>query len=230
MDSDEVARLLSLVSHELRSPLGVVRGYLRLLEQQGSDLSEQHRHAVAAALNASSRLAELLAQVSALADFERKATKLDLTTVAVDDLLRAASDAVPLPDDRCIRLQLAAMPSVAVVADRALLQAALIGLMSAVVRAQPKDTAVVVSARTSRANGRDGVTVEIATPEPAARETTEGALDIGRGGLGLGLPIAAALVDAHHGHIRERRDGSRTAGMIVWLPVVGRPGGNRTKN
>lgn len=218
MDSDEVARLLSLVSHELRSPLGVVRGYLRLLEQQGAALADPHRQSVAAALRASHRLAELLAQVSALAALERKETTLDLTTVAVDDLLQAAIDAVPLPDDRVIQLQLVAPPSVDVVADRAMLQAALTGLMSSVVRAQPSDTTVSVSARTTQVDGVDGVTLEISTPESDPASVAEGALDISRGGLGLELPIAAALIDAHGGRIRERRDGSRTAGVVVWLP------------
>ena len=67
MQPEQSPRLLSLISHELRGPLGVIRGYLRLLEQTGPELSDSHRQAVTAALKASDRAAELLTQTSMLA-------------------------------------------------------------------------------------------------------------------------------------------------------------------
>jgi signal transduction histidine kinase len=45
-------------------------------------------------------------------------------------------------------------------------------------------------------------------------------LDTTRGGLGLDLPIAEAVVTSHGGHIAEIADGGRCVGVVVWLPVA----------
>src|SRR5688572_323275 len=58
--SDEMPRVLSLLSHELRGPLGVVRGYLRLIDQTATELSDRSRQSIAAALRASDRMADVL--------------------------------------------------------------------------------------------------------------------------------------------------------------------------
>ena len=76
MPPDQSPRILSLLSHELRGPLGVIRGYLRLLEQAGPELSDSHRQAVTAALKASDRAAELLDKASMLAQLQRQETPL----------------------------------------------------------------------------------------------------------------------------------------------------------
>src|SRR5690606_2842496 len=153
MDQD-VSRLLSLVSHEVRAPLGVVRGYLRLLEQRGADLQEAHRHAVAAALKACDRAADILGQVSTLAQLHRRDTPLSLRPTPLEPLLRSAIHNVSMPPDPIVTVHVEAIREIAVAADPDLLRGAVAGLTSAVVRAQTTDCRVFLQARAEEHDGR----------------------------------------------------------------------------
>jgi hypothetical protein len=48
----------------------------------------------------------------------------------------------------------------------------------------------------------------------------ETALDTMRGGLGLDLPIAEAIIASHDGRVTELLDGGRCVGVVVWVPVA----------
>jgi signal transduction histidine kinase len=209
--------LLSLLSHELRAPLGVMRGYLRLLDQQDAPFSAQQRQAIAAALRASDRAAELLAQASTLAQLGRGEAVFNFEEVAVEPLLAAAVDAVELPTDPAVGLQLAAIPSATVTADEALLRSAMVSLLGAAVRAQPRDTTLVVRARIEE--GSDGEEIIVSAAPTTAQALEEAELNLSRGGLGLDLPIARHLIAAHRGRVRELREAEQTMGVIVCLPT-----------
>lgn len=218
MASDNFAGLLSLLSHELRSPLGVIRGYLRLLDQQGASLSENQRNAISKALEASERAAELLGQASTLAQLQKNEITIELRPVAIGTLLEAAAADVRLPEDPAVRLEVVDSADVEVDADVALFRGALAALTSAVARAQATETTLRIAANRQVVDGREGVSIAIA-PVAHANSLIARDLDITRGGLGLDLPIAAALVAAHQGRVQELRDGDRYAGVVVWMPV-----------
>jgi signal transduction histidine kinase len=198
--------------------LGVIRGYLRLLDQQGEALSESHRAAIGKALTASERAAELLAQASTLAELQKNETTIELKPVALGSLLQTAAAGVRLPEDPRVTLEIVDSADVGVDADPALLGGALTALASAVARAQATETTLQILATREALHGQDGVSIAIA-PIGAANALRARELDIMRGGLGLDLPIAAALVAAHHGRVQELRDGDRYAGVVVWMPV-----------
>jgi signal transduction histidine kinase len=218
MNHEQLGRLLSLISHEVRAPLGVMRGYMRLLEQQGHGLSEAQRHAVTAALKASDRAADILAQVSALARLQREEVSSVLKPTPVEPLLRAAVHAVSMPPEPIVTVHVGNTPAVSIAADEDLLRIAIAGLTSAVVKAQAVDCRVFLLTRAEARDGRPGVTLTIATTDAESASAQEGPLDIMRGGLGLDLPIAAFIVAAHHGLVFERREEDRFAGITAWVP------------
>jgi len=220
MPSDALACLLALVSHELRSPLGVIRGYLRLLDQQGTNLTEQQLNAVAAALKAAERATTVLDQASTLAQLYRDDTVFDFKTTALERVLRRSAEAVALPSDPKVDLQLREIPPSEITADDALLGGALSSLISALVRAQAADATVEITAKAHSAANASGVAVDIRAQPPVTSETIRD-LDLSRGGLGLDLPLAVAITSAHHGYIREIWSNDRLAGMVVWLPLAG---------
>jgi signal transduction histidine kinase len=215
----ELGQMLSLLSHELRSPLGVVRGYLRLLNQHQGELSANHRQAVTAALAASDRCVELLAQASALAHMWRQETPIEQEPIVLADLLQPLAHSLRTTDDRPLPVVIESAIDVLLTGDRALLHTALSSLVSAVHRAQPEEVAIRITSRTASGGVRDGVAIHCAPDGESMDAATEGALDLRRGGLGLALPMAAAIVEAHGGFIAERRAGARTA-MLVWLPTT----------
>lgn len=221
MTTDDCSRLLSLLSHELRSPLGVVRGYLRLLEQTGTTLAEPQRQVVAAAIKATDRATELLGQVNAFVQFHRQEVAIDRQPITVNHLVATAIGPIQQPGDRIVHLQQGTLSQERVSVDAALLQPALTTLITAVVAAQPRDATVTVSARAERSEaGHNEVRLDATALPDVDGDAIEGPLNTSRGGLGLELPIAAVLIEAHGGRIRERHRGSRLVGMIVWLPLT----------
>lgn len=220
MSDEDVGRLLSLISHEVRAPVGVMRGYLRLIEQTATDLSDAHRQAITAGLRAAERAAGLLAQVSALGQLLRRETAAALTETALEPILHSAAAAVTLPSDPAITLQVGACPAVAIRADEALLRVAVTGLTTAVVRAQAHDCRIYLLAHEEMRDGRRGVTLTITTMEAVSAAHADAPLDLTRAGVGLDLPIAAFIITAHAGTVSERRDSARTVGVMVWLPLA----------
>jgi two-component system sensor histidine kinase ArlS len=219
MNHEQLGRLLSLISHEVRAPLGVIRGYMRLLEQQSHSLPESHRHAVSAALKASDRATDILGQVSSLARLQRNEMTPVLRPTPVEPLLRAAVHAVSMPPEPIVTVHVAEGPALSVAGDEDLLRIAIAGLTSAVVRAQAADCRVYLLARNEPRAGRPGVRLTIGTTETEKDGAqVEAAIDIMRGGLGLDLPIAAFIVAAHDGEVSERHEDDRFAGISVWLP------------
>lgn len=216
----DVGRLLSLISHEVRGPFGVMRGYLRLLDQQGADLPEAHRRAIAAALRAGDRAMGLLTQVSELARLQRGELVPTFTVTDLEPLLQEAVRAVVLPAAPVVTVHVGDTPAVAIMADAGLLRSAFTGLITAVVRAQPADARVFLLAHEDTRNEERGVAVTITSMEAVSADHLEQPLDVARGGLGLDLPIAAFIIEAHRGQLTERRAAQRFVAAVVWLPIV----------
>jgi signal transduction histidine kinase len=214
-----LSRLLSLISHEVRGPLGVVRGYLKLIEQQSASLSDLHRQAVTATLKATDRATDLLGQVSTLARLYRGEVTPVFSPVPLDRLVREAVDGLALPPEPRITVDVGATPPVSVRGDEALLRGALTSLVTAVARAQPADARIHLVTRVEEEGARD-LTLTITAMEPISTAHQDTSLDLSRGGLGIELPIAAFIIDAHNGRLRERRDNGRFAGVVVWLPTA----------
>ena len=216
MSSDELPRLLSLLSHELRGPLGVVRGYLKLLEQRGTELSEQHLRAITAALRATDRAAAVLDQASKLAQLNRDEMHIELTRVSLDLILDDAVRKVTLPENPVIKLRRGGPCGEYVLADAQFLSDVFTTLIGAIARAQPKAATISTVCTLEPFETRDGIVIELVTSPEG--ESTRRAFDISRGGLGLELPIAARVIAAHGGTIEDLRDGERPTGFRVWLP------------
>lgn len=217
--SEETPRVLSLLSHELRGPLGVVRGYLRLLDQSSRELSDDSRDAVAAALRASQRIADVLEEASLLAHLRLGDITIEPKRTALATVVHAAIQAAALPEESRVELDAAAMPAVTLEADEPRLRSALATFITTVARAQTSQVAVEIQASRARLGRRQAVRLRIAPRTLSGVEATEVDLNAGRGGLGLSLPIAACIVERHGGRVRELRHGEQPAGLAVTLPV-----------
>lgn len=213
MDPEAVSRLLSLTSHELRSPLGVIRGYLKWLEQQGPALPDQHRHVVGAMSRASDRLADLLAELSALADLQRRETPVAHEPVALGEFV-ADVVAAFVAQSRTTTLRAADIVDVTFPGDRALLQAAMISLTTAIGLAQPRESELVITSRLES----PGQLRLLVSPPHGMHDGHQVPLNVSRGGLGLRLAMAAEIVSAHGGQISEHHTDGRLYAMVVSLP------------
>lgn len=217
---DDAPRVLSLLSHELRGPLGVVRGYLRLLEQSATELSPRSRETVAAALRAGDRMADVLDEASLFAHLQIGSVKLELKKVPLATIVHAAIQAAVLPAGSQVDLDAAALPSVTLEADEVRLRTAIATFIAAVARAQSNIVVVEISATRTRFSGKHAVRLRIGPRTLSGVQATDVELNLTRGGFGLAIPIAAIVVEGHGGRVRELRHGDRSAGLLLTLPVI----------
>lgn len=212
MPDSVLPTLLSLTSHELRGPTGVLRGYLRLLEQDAS-LGERPRRLMTEMTRATDRLAALLDEVSELAHMKDGRIKLTLRSMSLRSVLNQAVQAVELPDNFETDLDVVAPADVRMRVDEARLRAVFKTLVVTFARAQSGTASIDL--RLSKARSWAQVVVQ---PRSLGRGTVvEQAVDFKRGGTGLQLPIADAVIQAHGGRLRERWVAGRWAGFVVKL-------------
>jgi two-component system sensor histidine kinase/response regulator len=223
------SELLSIVSHDLRTPLTSVIGYLELLddEETGPLNAEQQSH-LAAVRRGADRLLALVNDLLVIARADAGKLELDL---ADTDLVELARDAVhallPKAADSSIRLGLLAEEPVRARVDRARIAELLENLLSNALKFTPAGGSVDV--RVAAQNG--AVVLEVADTgigistddqrhlfKRFFRAST--ATDHAAPGTGLGLAIAKAIVDAHGGSIAVRSEVGEGTCFRIEIPKV----------
>jgi signal transduction histidine kinase len=194
-----------------------MRGYLRLLDQQSDGFTEPQRRAITAALKASDRAAAVLDQASHLAQLRRD-DQLKPSRTSVSALLDDLTALVTLPADPRVAMTVSVAADGDVLADPPHVRSAIAALVAAAARAQSAAVTLVIRTRAESLDRQPGITIDIRPRGDAGASERE--LDMMRGGMGLDLPIAATLVAAHGGRIRELRDGERPVGFLLWLPTA----------
>jgi signal transduction histidine kinase len=202
--------VLSTASHELRGPLGVARGYLRLLVL-GGQLEPKVLKAVEEASRAGDRMAELLDELSLYARWARGEAHLKPAPVRLAELLQNAVAAVPLPAAPPIDITISIPPDLQVQADETQLGYAFRQLIASLIRAQVEDAQILV-----RGTVEDGTTtVTVVVRRDDETEWDEEVPTLERSGLGLGVALADLLVRLHGATLLERRHGRTWAGYVI---------------
>jgi hypothetical protein len=228
----DLVELLHLLGHELRSPAGVLIGYLRML-QEGRFSSEADR------VRTYDKMRTALTRITGLGDAMSQLTswieKPDRAAVPVDarGVLDRSVAAARAAHDRPFEAEMFVAPGAARIAvkDGAALEAAIAAVILATAR-EAGETPVAVHAHVRRDRGpavevvvgpkaRLPVVAE-ATAEPDAGPSlsSEGSEEfaIGRGGMGLSLVVATVVLDAHAARAWNAA-GDRAIGGIR-LPVA----------
>lgn len=231
----EAARLkdefVSVVSHELRSPLTPIRGFVQLVARDlsrkgGNEDHVQRLNSAAAHVDRMTRLVDDLLDVSRL-----KAGLLDLRRSPVnlaDICFEVITDRQAGGVKQAIKLD--ELPSDVVGewdADR--LYQVIDNLVGNAIKYSPPDGIVRISMCEDRDNGSASVTIADEGPGISADEReqvfsaffrTKSAAASQVSGLGLGLYICSELVHAHGGEISVHESDSGGAAFRVTLPVV----------
>ena len=216
-------RLLSDVSHQLRTPLTVARGHLEVLRRTGG-LSDEDAAAETVDLVVD-ELDHMRALVERLLLLGR-AMEPDFLAPEPVDLRSFLGDlhaAMEVLGPR--RWVLAPVPDVVVRADPAKLRGALLNLAENALHATAAGDAVALVATVDVVSGRLQLAVEDAGPgipverrqEALARFARPGARD--EGGSGLGLAIVKAVAEAHGGDVRIESSRYGGARVVVELPA-----------
>jgi signal transduction histidine kinase len=219
------ADFVSLVSHELRSPMAAVIGAARTLQDRWRELSADQRSSFLALIgDETSRLATLIGDVLDTSRIEAGTFTYAFTDVDVSELVRDTVAMVRLAQDEVEVVAKTPNPIPSVRADRERLKQVLVNLVENAVKYSPPGAEVEVSAWSE--NGRACVTVSDHGPgipreqhglifEKFGRANVGG----GKPGTGLGLFIARSITEAHGGSLDVRSAPGQGAAFTLELPL-----------
>jgi signal transduction histidine kinase len=228
-DSHPLIRSLSLAVHEFRTPVTVLAGYLRmLLREQAGPLTDKQRKMLEEADRSCSRLGALVNEMSDLGRLESRDLTIARQDVDLNALVPALAADVHEGEDRGVRLEVRnAEGPLIVLGDRTRLSLALKALMHAAVRERGEPGTIVVECFERAADGGWAV---VAIGESSRLEWLREAgdhapYDEWQSGLGLSLPVARRIIEAHGGALwSDPRTHSRAAAALR-LPLRAREAG-----
>lgn len=222
--SESYPELLSLAVHELRSPAGVVSGYLRMLQRETDPaLTERQRKMVDEAEKSCARFVALVSELSEISKLD--AGLVTLTNEPLDLLVLVHEVAKDLPktSEPKIRLETRGEKAGASMSgDPARLRGAFAAIFKAVLREQPAGYTVVVDCRVERTRGAHSVTVVVAEEGSVqeAYDASPAPFDAKRGGVGLALPIARRVIEGHGGRLWSPLNSQERGAALVSLPLT----------
>ena len=233
---------LRMITHDLRSPLSALHGYLHLLEtEMYGPLTEAQHSAVRRLQTVSHHLAALVADVVEAGQLASGTLVLECRPVEVAAI---AADAVAMVEldakDRGVRIVVDAPPELRAEAEPDRLRQILVHLLENAVRYAPEGSAVTIGARAGPGSvaridaewddGRGCVVLRVLDQGPGIPETEREAIfepyhragqaPRAGGGLGLGLAIARALVSLMGGALAVDPSHEDGAAFELCLPAV----------
>jgi two-component system phosphate regulon sensor histidine kinase PhoR len=218
------------VSHELRSPLTTIEGYLELLGDDDADPVTPRQRAMLATIGrGASRLHHLVDDVFTLAKLESSAYSLEMRPVHVADVVTSAVEAVR-PSAAAGKLTLAYPepgPDLVVPGDSGQLERLLINLLSNAVKFTPERGKIGVTAEAD--DGSAVICVSDTGIGIPARDQKELFTRFYRAsnatarqipGTGLGLTIVATIVTRHGGDLSLESAEDEGTTVTVRLPLL----------
>jgi signal transduction histidine kinase len=221
-------RMLALISHDLRSPLTSVRGYVELLldEETGPLNDDQVRFLNVVKRNAD-RLDGQIGDLLLVAGVAEGTLKLNRSTVDLPQLVMEAEEtAGPHATEKRVALEAACRPLRPIHADGPRLAQVLDNLLSNAIKYTPEGGRVDVRAwyeddwvSLSVADTGIGMTQDELESifDPFFR--TDDARERGIKGTGLGLVIVKAVVEAHGGGVRVHSEPGGGSRFTITLPA-----------
>jgi signal transduction histidine kinase len=224
-------QFVSSVSHELRSPLTSIVGYLELLlDGEVGELDEEQRRFLEVVDRNCNRLTTLVDDILFIARVDAGRLSLDLQPVDLGELAAAAVESAgPVARREGVDLRLDAEPGMPpVVADATRMTQLLDNLISNAVKFTPRGGTVTVAV----AKRDDFAHLEVRdTGVGIPREELDRLFDrffrastaAVASGTGLGLSIVKSIVGAHRGTISVESEVGAGTTVVVDLPLRARP-------
>ena len=219
------ADFVSLVSHELRSPMASVIGSAKTLRQRWRELNPEQRESFLGLIDhETSRLADLVGEVLDTSRIESGSFSYSFSDVDVGELVRESTAVAERAQDEVKVLAQVASSLPTVRGDRERLRQVLTNLIDNAVKYSPAGAEVEVD--TFAHNGLIHVEVRDRGPGVAAENQTLIFEKFGRvsgehakPGTGLGLFIARSIAEAHGGSLQVRSAPEQGSTFTLALPV-----------
>jgi signal transduction histidine kinase len=221
------SEFLNIAAHELRSPLGIIRGYASLLSEVALS-AEEREVALERIGEKSEEMARLISDMLETARLETMGLDLSLTPIDLEEVISDAVDAMRplLGADHSVDIQATGTP-IAVVADRRRLTTMLTNLLDNAIKYSPRGGAIEIrvtcDGRVAEVLVQDhgiGISAEqvpflftrfgrLVTPETSHIR-----------GTGLGLYLARETARLHGGDIVVTSQAAEGSTFTITLPVA----------
>jgi signal transduction histidine kinase len=230
----EMARLKSdfvaNVSHDLRTPLSVIRMFGETLELGRVSDETQRREYYRVITRESERLSRLIDNVLDFSRIESGRRRYERVPTAVEPLVRETLEAFAYPlEQQKFKVEVAVAPDLPdVPMDADAIGQALANLIDNAIKYSVDDRVVTVAAR--RDGDRLALSVAdrgIGIPPAEHRRVFEKFYRVGRSetqgrrGSGVGLALVRHIVEAHGGEVGVESAPGEGSRFTLWLPVGG---------
>jgi signal transduction histidine kinase len=234
----EVARtaarqeFLTVVSHELKTPVAVIKAYAEVLDRRGelADWPEQDRRAIERIHEQADRMLAMIEQLLDLRRIEAGTLPLELGRFDLAALVRRSTETIQATTAKHT-MRTEAPTELVVRADRRRIEEVLTNLLENAVKYSPAGGEIAVELTAQGGVARLSVGDEgVGIPEGELLRIFDRFYQVGAGtyskghlGLGLGLYIAHEIVTRHGGKIWARSAPARGSTFHVELPVEPAP-------
>ncbi|MCC7107147.1 MAG: HAMP domain-containing histidine kinase [Chloroflexi bacterium] len=228
-------RFIADASHELRTPVAVLRARAEVLQREGAQLSPAEREQVHLLRRDAEELSTLLGELLDLARLDAGQVQLPLESLALADVAEEiVAQLAPLAEQRQVRLRAVTEP-VWGRGSLSRLRQALRALADNALKHTPPGGSIQVEAARQGDWARLRVTdsgpgipsdhlSKVAEPFYRADTARSRAASSEIGGAGLGLAIASELVRLMHGQLRLESQPNQGTTATILLPLAERQG------
>jgi signal transduction histidine kinase len=223
------SNLLSAITHEFRTPLTVMHGWLDLLlGGQFGSLSAQQQDSLSVVRGSAVRLGRLIANLLAFVESDRGQVTRERVAVSLEDLLRRAAAKLDSDcEERGVRLRWdMAHELPTIMADGERLQLVFFNLLENAIKFNEAGGLVVVQGTEAGAWVEVAITNTLGDLPPdgttrLGQPFTQGDMSATRpaGGLGLGLALVRSILEAHGGQLTFRSGKGQGTTVRVRLPL-----------
>jgi signal transduction histidine kinase len=230
------SRFLSMITHELRSPINAINGYLDLaLEGIAGDLNDQQRDFLLRARSGSEHLYALVEDLLLVSRADAGQLRLNREVIRLQSVITRALEEMELTArDRGISIQIEASADLPYLyADAGRLQQVLRNLLSNALRFTPTGGCVTIAAHLTDACVDEYGTVALNVTDTGCGIASEFQQSIferffqvpntegGRAsGQGLGLAIVKMIVELHGGSVQVVSSPEQGSTFSCQLPCV----------
>lgn len=218
---------IAIASHELRTPLSVIVGYASFLREETHGESSEHAEKV---LASAQHLTDLIEDMTNLRYLQTGTAELTLEKETLVSLLQTAqkeAEQMAWAKEQYIEVHYPGLSDMVVV-DKVRLNMALTNILNNAVKFTPKGGRVDVY--TERKGNEIWIRIKdtgIGIPAEQVERIFENFYQVqdhmtrSFNGMGLGLPIAKAVVEAHEGRIWAESKGANTGTTVtISLPLA----------
>lgn len=234
--NQEKNSLISIVSHDLKSPLQQMKGMITLLELEGATFTPDQKKYLQMMMQSSERLLNMVTRILDVESIDKRKLKLELESVLMDAFVR---ELIPyyqtLADPKEIRIHYqCANPGLHAAADPNYLKPIIDNLVSNAIKFSPREKNIFLRLNQSG----QYVRLSVIDEGPGISEEDEAKLfqkfaklsnkpTAGESSSGLGLSIVRKYAEAMGGLVRYKRQRKPGSWFVVEIPITEEKAGRK---